>query len=866
MMGKTWEKIKDVFNPHGGTIELEDVQKIHDEAVTIGKSYEEKGQPIPYGGGSKTEYKEYVRSRGGSGGGGGGGGSTPTQGQELPKVFKKPPSIFQIPPTRTTSQQIQEEKEVRGIFTPITSGYLKTKEYMETHPSPQRRVADWFQEKDIDISKGMIGDIERARREKGKKSSIGFFAGSLWSGVSGSYGQMYKKGKKRTKQVILKNKNQPLISWMATTKTPQERTKEFFIKTPTPQEKTREFFISHPSPQEWAGGKLDIKTLKKTPGVSMITNIEIAHKKHAPKISSGQYFFEKLQESNPVTGDILKAYKKSGKETYRDFLTSTAETAYQEPFTDISEYIIYKDTKLFAKSKAKARGETYTYQPTSQIIGKGFGTVGKYQMYLVPGVGTALFVSPFVEKGIKGKGALRGYVKAHPIETAVSLSLIGIRMYKPTKELVSTWGKKYLPMKSLTTQEVLSETKTFPTSQQSHLKLFKESKYRLPKETQQGVWHATGYEFPSQTLTQAGKSELAGLYGASAVSPHFLRVGGEGGYGLIGTSFSLKSSAILRIYPKEIIGATAKRVKHGKFMSYQWVDDIKKGSFYVPQIKPEVEGLLPEGTKIIKTASDYYTIYKGHPIPIYQYETISKGTIRGVGGTSIKTIGEVSKSYSSGGKVGYLISPSSVTKGIIGSSTKTKSTTTSSISEIKKTSISGSSKSIIKPSYKTSISGSSKSIIKPSYKTSISGSSKSIIKPSYKTSLIKSKISTPSSKIFKPSYKSSYMPKSQVSYTPKPLKDFIPKMPMLELKPKTKGEEKTFIKQKAIKKTKYTPSLTALWLNIKSPSISKLYKAGGGGIGRRPRIVKSGSKKRVSLLEPTIQIPFTKKKKKKKKS
>jgi len=670
-----------------------------------------------------------------------------------------------------------EPKEKRAIFQPFFGKEEKVKSFildnkdnpiikwMATHETPQQKVHDFF------------------ATHKSPQQWLG---------------EKIVSGKGKTKGYILEHKDSPILKWMAKTETPQTKAYKYFATHEAPQQKVHDFFATHKSPQQLVGEKITPSQLDKwgtskvplfvIPGgkldirnpLGMIKDIETARITTAPGQSSGQFFFENLARSNPITGDILKAYKGSGKETFRGFFTEGLEKAYTPAATDIAEWVTYKDTKLFAK----ARDKDYVYQPSSRLIGAGFGQVGKFQLYAMPaGVGTAVFASPFIEKAIVGKGALKKYVDKHPIETTALLGIGAFSMYKPVKSLVSVWGKKYIPMEGLTTTEVLAGKKTFPTAETSHLRLFKKSKYRLPGEEQLGVWHATGGELPKKFAAIAGKSELPGMYVSPAVSPYFLRASGEGGYGLMGSTFSLKSPAILRITPQEILKASAKRVKPGKFMSHQWIDDVIKGKAYVPQIKGEVEAIIPEATEMIGKGSRYYTIYKGSPVPIVEYKTVLGETITGAGkGAVTTTTKDIISTYSSvGGSKSYLLSPSSFIRGL--TSYRKPSTTSYSIPPSKV------SARIFKLSYKPS------SILPKISKVSYKKSSK-------KTSYAPAKVSGIS-------YKSNY------SYKVSPPKIPKSKYPPLILptgRPKKEGIKKVPGKFK----TRYQAGYRAIILDLKS--------------------------------------------------
>ena len=787
---------------------------------------------------------------------------TKPSGITKPTPAEEMVSVIDMTARGELTPEMLRPKEVRAGWKPLVSAY----EFMKTHPSPQEWLGEKFKGKDFEGVVGAIQDIERARiKESPEISSSGYFFGKLTEGITTSYSDIFKTSTEKAETYFKERKDKPVIKWMVEHKAPQHFAYDYFAKHKAPQERVGEFFVATKPPQEWLGEKLDIPTLKKIPVVDMITDIEIARKKEAPELTSAHFFFGKLFEATPITAEIKKAYKISGKETFREFFTGELGKGYKMAYRDISEWATYKDTKLFARK----RDTDYMYQPSSEFIGGVMGGVGKYQLYAMPsGVGLGLFASPFLEKLIVGKGALGKYVKKHPIETTALLTMGAIGMYRPTKELVSVWGKKFIPLEKLTISQILSGKKTFPTAPSKyHLELFKESKYGLPGEkpivtkligytgkgkvvspklykklyfkvpkSTPGIWHTTGKEFPMKTFTEIGKSEFAGLYGSHAVSPHFLRVGGEGGYVLFGAGISLKSPAILRITPEEILWGKGVQVKTGKFLRYKWLTDLEKGKAYVPGVKAEVEAIIPPGTEIFRTGAKYYTMWKGHPVPIFQYKTTTGEIITTTfkGKDLSMQIKDINKYYSSlAGEKTYLISPTSMLRAsydfrssIEKSSSKISESISKSLSKISKVS---------KPISKVSSIKRWSDIYKPS----------KFSKPSKVSDISKITSKLKPSKPYKPT---SYKP----PYKPKPTKRIIPppfKFPALAL-PKF---PRRIVKRKP-RRIFRKPSLWALGMKITAPKMRKFEPS---GLIIRPIISKRKRRKGISpLFKRTLKSDF----------
>lgn len=127
-------------------------------------------------------------------------------------------------------------------------------------------------------------------------------------------------------------------------------------------------------------------------------------------------------------------------------------------------------------------------------------------------------------------------------------------------------------------------------------------------------------------LIKPGSSELPGLYQAPKLSPKFLKVSGE--KKLFGLNFweTLRPSAF-RITPEsyELVPTVAKSQKSIGDLSRArkfFYTSAEKGKSYIPFIKVEKESVIPFGTELVRKPSKYYFKFEGRRIPIFEYETI----------------------------------------------------------------------------------------------------------------------------------------------------------------------------------------------------------------------------------------------------
>ena len=144
-------------------------------------------------------------------------------------------------------------------------------------------------------------------------------------------------------------------------------------------------------------------------------------------ISTGEQYYDFKTTQAP---DLVYKGFREETPTRTGFFLSALGKGYGEVGTALAETKL-KGVSPWEKSFQERKGEVYEYSPISKIVGKGAEMLGASQLYFVPGVGTAAFVAPFVEKGLESPFALKSYVKAHPYETAFAVGSVGLTIAKP---------------------------------------------------------------------------------------------------------------------------------------------------------------------------------------------------------------------------------------------------------------------------------------------------------------------------------------------------------------------------------------------------------------------------------------------------
>ena len=209
-----------------------------------------------------------------------------------------------------------------------------------------------------------------------------------------------------------------------------------------------------------------------------------------------------------------------------------------------------------------------------------------------------------------GKGEVIG-------KTGAELTALGLggRIYRVSQGYFRTQGRTYIKTEKLVPKDVLTGKHKFPQAPTSkHYKLFMTKSQRLPGAKDPVMYHATGQQFWKTGKgyffkTEAGTSELQGLYGSYGVSPHFLRVGTpEKILGSFNVFAQATEPGIAVIRPGGFVkGGTT----------------TKSGYAFIPGIKTEVEAIIPPGSYVVGTTGQYYTAWKGIRIPVDEFVTLT---------------------------------------------------------------------------------------------------------------------------------------------------------------------------------------------------------------------------------------------------
>ena len=191
-------------------------------------------------------------------------------------------------------------------------------------------------------------------------------------------------------------------------------------------------------------------------------------------------------------------------------------------------------------------------------------------------------------------------------------------------------GKEYVPAENIIEPQVLSGKEAFPTSQQSPQSLLKEfqtTQFKLYQDAT-GGWHATTSYFAKVTTTQAGTSELSGMYISPSLSPHFL--------GITDVSYSYVTKPVsgagakalwiqtdVELAPENILG----NVPAAK----EWLmEKAPKGTAFILGTKTEKEAIIPPASELLRTSQGFWGFEKFTKIsdirvPIFEYKTVSVG-------------------------------------------------------------------------------------------------------------------------------------------------------------------------------------------------------------------------------------------------
>jgi len=362
-----------------------------------------------------------------------------------------------------------------------------------------------------------------------------------------------------------------------------------------------------------------------------------------------------------------------------------------------------------------------------------------------------------------------------------------------------TIGRKKVEVREIVPQKVITGEATFPTAPtRKHLKIFRESRYKLPGTKKPVLYHAAPEPIKGEIIGP-GTSELPGLYGAPGVSAYFLKVG-KGEYKLYGGKLfePYVSPQVAAITPKYFRFRKAVKTTKG----WQWKGIEELGVADVPGIKTEVEAILPPETELIPTAKKFYFKWRGVRTPIDEYAV--KGLSKFTLGKPITTFGKAYYSYRLPAKY-PVTTPGAIS---LVAATSYKPSLISYAPSYKPSRVSYQPNRVsYRPSYKLS---------KVSYVTSYKPSRVSY-KPSYKPSRISYFPSyKPSAKVsyrtIYPSYKVSRGTSRITTLTPPP------KVPPTLFSTRIKGIAKKKKKKKLLAlKGRYKPTIRAAYEDIIGP-------------------------------------------------
>lgn len=269
-------------------------------------------------------------------------------------------------------------------------------------------------------------------------------------------------------------------------------------------------------------------------------------------------------------------------------------------------------------------------------VGVGFATGGAFS--LIGGGAAAVGVSPAIASGVGAVGGValtgaygvskikeirqqppgqRSYKAGEIVFGEAIPFAIGGYAFAKTTGIISTLGRKELPVAELVPASVISGKKTFPTAPVSkHYELFVKQSGVLPGFREPTMFHQTPSKFWSKTLDVSvpGYSEVPGLYGAYRVSPHFLKVAGGYGFGF----------NILQAPGKPATAA---------IIPIKFVKGVSKtpGVAGVPMLKSEVEAVLPLGSKAALISQKFFFKWRGARVPIDIFRAIGEKPIKAKG-------------------------------------------------------------------------------------------------------------------------------------------------------------------------------------------------------------------------------------------
>ena len=360
----------------------------------------------------------------------------------------------------------------------------------------------------------------------------------------------------------------------------------------------------------------------------------------------------------------------------------------------------YLEIKEHPTRAALTTAAIFVAPPVLKLVGKGVSLLpyGRAAIEIIEPTAAGI-IAGFYAKGITervkkapDKSIEIGRVLSGQIAPLAIGGYAGAKVWPKVEGLFRTIGRKYVDPSKIIEPKVLKGEALFPTAKPSkHLKLFKESEFKLPVERYTGtrytrgkwklipaaqapvralsVWHAGAGPAKLTAFSQIvhrGKGTvpfltseyLPGGFVSPSLSPYFLKI--KGGYAQpIGVKVFTPygTPTAMFIYPKGIRTRGIKKIPRIGKLQYLFKGKDIRGVADVPKRKAEIEALIPPKTRMKRIQRKFYTKFEGVRVPIDEFKAFGIGKITAVKG---KPMGTLKGLYSFEKPASYSITPSSL--------------------------------------------------------------------------------------------------------------------------------------------------------------------------------------------------------------
>jgi hypothetical protein len=231
--------------------------------------------------------------------------------------------------------------------------------------------------------------------------------------------------------------------------------------------------------------------------------------------------------------------------------------------------------------------------------------------------------------GISTKKSISSPTPENIAETALLVTPALPTALRKTSDFARTARLKEIPKEQVIAPEFF-KGQEFPLIRKGQTagELKAEFKPLLPGETKAAGFTASPGTFKKQTETLPGSSEVAGLFQAPRISPHFLRVTEAEKPKLNLNIFGTLKPTVARVTPKEVrlvpglkAGETKPSFRDPKKLKQFFQSEAERGVSFVPFIKREKEAVIPVGSKLVQTQKRFFFKFQGRRIPIQEFET-----------------------------------------------------------------------------------------------------------------------------------------------------------------------------------------------------------------------------------------------------